>query len=328
MQTRRMFLASLAAAGALGNIGSALAPAPAHAEWPERPVTIIVPYAAGGNTDVMARMVASRLAQKLGQPFVVENRPGAAGAIAARFVAASAPDGYTLLFGTTAQTSVVPYTQKVPYDSLKDFAPIGIFGHSFSILGISTSVPATDLRSFIGYVKVNPVKVNYASGGTGSIGHLVSALFAVRAGLDIVHVPYKGGAPALTDLLAGHVQMYFGNSSEFRPYKDSDKIRIIAVGAVNRVEQLPDVPTIDEAYPGFSLTTWNGLLAPAGTPKAVLNRLSMETHDAAQDPVIARRLRELWIEPGAAKADELGEVIRGEQTIYRNAVKAAGITQN
>jgi tripartite-type tricarboxylate transporter receptor subunit TctC len=323
MCTRRALLTCLAAG--LGNIGIALAPA--HAGWPERQVTVIVPFAAGGVTDTMARLAADWFTRKLGQPFIVENRAGAAGAIAAQFVATASPDGYTLLFGTTGQTSIVPYTQRVRYDALRDLAPIGIFGQTFSILGISASVPATDLRTFIEYAKATPGKVNFASGGVGSFGHLVGALFAARAGLDIIHVPYKGGAPALSDLLAGQVQMYFGNSSDFLPYKESDKIRILAVNTPNRVAQLPNVPTISEIYPGFSLPTWNGLLAPARTPKAILAMLAKETHDAAQDPTIASRLRDLGIEPGTAVADELGEIIRGEQTIFRHAVKAAGLTK-
>jgi tripartite-type tricarboxylate transporter receptor subunit TctC len=321
MRTRRVLLGCLAAG--LGNI--AVAWPSAHAEWPERRATVIVPYAAGGNTDIMTRMVADWFTRKLGQPFTVENRAGAAGAIAAKFVAAAPPDGYTLLFGTSAQMSIVPYIEKVQYDPLKDFAPVGIFGHSFSILAISASVPATDVTSFIAYVKANPGKINYASAGVGGGAHLVGALFAARAGLDIVHVPYKGGAPALSDLLAGQVQMYFGNSPELLPYKESNQIRIIAVGMPHRVTQLPNIPAVDEIYPGFSMPAWNGLLAPAKTPKAIVDRLAKETRDAAQDLTIAGRLRDLGIEPGAAMLDDFRDIIRGEQSIFRSAVKIAGI---
>jgi tripartite-type tricarboxylate transporter receptor subunit TctC len=227
MCTRRVLLACLAA-----GLGNGIASAPALAGWPERQVTVIVPFAAGGLTDTMARMAADWFTRKLGQPFIVENRAGAGGVIAAQSVAAAPPDGYTLLFGTTGQISILPYTQKVRYEALRDFAPIGIFGQSFSILGISTSIPPTDLRTFIEYAKANPSKINYASGGIGSLAHLLGALFATRAGLDIVHVPYRGGAAPLSALLAGQVQMYFGNSSDFLPYKESNKIRILARGAV------------------------------------------------------------------------------------------------
>jgi tripartite-type tricarboxylate transporter receptor subunit TctC len=312
----------------MGGTAVAAASRLAQAEtYPVRPVAIIVPYAAGGNTDIMARMAADWLSQKLGQPFVVENRAGAGGAIAAQYVASAAPDGYTLLFGTTAQTSIVPFIQKVRYDPLKDFAAVGVYGNSFSILAIAAAVPATDLKSFIDYAKSNPGQVNYASGGVGTVGHLVGASFAARAGLDMVHVPYKGGSQVIAGLLAGEVQMYFGNSSEILPYYHTDKLKILAVGTPARVDQMPDVPAVAEVYPGFSLPAWNGVLAPAGTPKDIVSVLSREIHAAAQDAPTAKRLRELGIEPGTATADELADIIRGEQTLYADAVKAAGITQ-
>ena len=320
---RRRFLRLAAGAAAL----PALPHRAAAQGYPTRPVTLVVPYAAGGNTDIMARMAADWLTQKLGQPFIVENRAGAGGAIAAQYVASAAPDGYTLLFGTTVQTSIVPYIQKVRYDALKDFVAVGVYGNSFSILAIANTVPATDLKTFIDYVKANPGKVNYASGGVGTVGHLVGASFAARAGLDMVHIPYKGGSQVLAALLAGEVQMYFGNSSEILPYYHTDKLRILAVGTPARVAQLPDVPAIAEVYPGFSLPAWNGVLAPAGTPKAIVSTLSAQIHDAAQNPPTAKRLRELGIEPGTATADELADIIRGEQTIYADAVRAAGIAQ-
>ena len=269
---RRRFLRLAAGAVAL----PALPRRAAAQSYPTRPVTLVVPYAAGGNTDIMARMAADWLTQKLGQPFIVENRAGAGGAIAAQYVASSAPDGYVLLFGTTAQTSIVPYIQKVRYDPLKDFVAVGVYGNSFSILAIANTVPATDLKTFIDYVKANPGKVNYASGGVGTVGHLVGASFAVRAGLNMVHIPYKGGSQVLAALLAGEVQMYFGNSSEILPYYHTDKLRILAVGTPARVAQLPDVPAIAEVYPGFSLPAWNGVLAPAGTPKAIVSTLSAQ----------------------------------------------------
>jgi tripartite-type tricarboxylate transporter receptor subunit TctC len=299
----------------------------ASAAWPDHTVTMVVPYAAGGNTDIMARLAAQELEKKFGQAFIVENLPGAGGALGTHNVARATPDGYTLLFATTAQLSVLPYTQNINYAPLKDFVPIGVFGQSFSVLGIAKSVPATDLASFVAYAKANPGKLNYASGGPGTIGHLVAASFAKRAGLDMVHVPFNGGAPAMTDLLAGHVDMYFGNSSELLPYYKTADIKIIAVGTPQRVSQFPDVPAVAELYPGFSLPAWNGLLAPAGTPKAIIDVLSDKVHEVTQDPAVQQRLRQLGIEPGGATSGELAEIINGEQPIFKAAVAAAGIAR-
>jgi tripartite-type tricarboxylate transporter receptor subunit TctC len=298
----------------------------ARADWPERPVSVVVPYAAGGNTDIMARLASDALTQKLGQAFVVENKPGAGGAIATQFIASSPPDGYRLLFASTAQTSIVPYAQKIKYDPVKDLAPIAIFGQSFSVLAISAKTPAKDLNGFIAYAKANPGKVNYGSGGVGTVAHLISASLGLRAGVEMVHVPYKGGSQSVADLLSGQIDMYFGNSAEILPFATSDKIRLIAVGTLKRVKQLPDVPSVAEVLPGSSMPAWNGFLAPAGTPRAIIDLVSRETLAAAQLPTTSQKLFELGIEPGAASADEHAAIIRDEQGVYAAAVKAAGIT--
>ncbi len=316
---RRLFL-TLASVVAIG-----LGARAARAAWPDHPVTVIVPYAAGGNTDIMARLASDELQKALGQPFIVENRPGAGGALGAQYVARAAPDGYTLLFGTTAQLSILPHIQKINYKPLTDFEPICVFGQSFSILGVNRSVPATDLAGFIAYARANPGKINYASGGVGTVGHLVAALFAARAGLTMAHVPYKGGSQSMTDLLGGQVQMYFGNSSELLPYKDSDRIRLIAVGTPGRVAQLPDVPAVAELYPGFSLPAWNGFLAPAGTPREIVDQVAKVALAGAASADVSRKLHDLGIDPGVAGPDALASVIKGEQALYQDAVKAAGI---
>ena len=187
---------------------------PAFAAWPEKTVTVVVPYAAGGNTDIMARLATEWLSNRLDQRFIVENRVGAGATLGTAYVAKAGPDGYTVLFGAAPQLLVAPLVQKVTYDARKDFAPVAVFGTGPQVLGISADVPAKNLREFVAYAKANPGKINYASGGVGTAGHLTGALLAARGGLDMVHVPYKGGLPALTDLLAGQVQMYFGNASE------------------------------------------------------------------------------------------------------------------
>ncbi len=235
-------------------------------DWPTKPVTVVVPFAAGGNTDVMARMSSNRLATELKQTFVVENRVGAGGALAAAYVAQAAPDGYTLLFGAAPQIAVVPRIQKVSYDPLKDLAPVSVFGTGPFILAINADIPAKTMQEFVAYGKGR--KLNYGSGGTGSIGHLSGALFVARAGFDSVHIPFKGGGPAMTSLVGGQIDMYFGNASEIIPHAETGKVRILGVATDQRMQQLPNVPTISELFPNFSLNSWNGFLAPAKTPQA------------------------------------------------------------
>src|SRR5438128_4694309 len=239
--------------------------------WPQRPVKVVVPFVAGGNTDNQARIVSERLAATLGQPFVVENRVGAGGAIAAEFVAKSPPDGYTLFFAASPQFSL-PLLQKVNFDPYKDFIPVSIVGTNPFVLGIHASVPARTVKEFVDYVKARPGQLNYASAGAGTTTHLTGALFLSRAGLKMAHVAYKGGAQAVADLVGGQVQMYFGNASELIQHSQSGKVRMLGVSRAKRTPQLPDVPAIAETYPGFATGTWNGYLAPAGTPQPIGER--------------------------------------------------------
>ena len=302
-----------------------VASGPAFAAWPEKTVTVVVPYAAGGNTDIMARLATEWLSNRLGQRFIVENRVGAGATLGTAYVAKADPDGYTVLFGAAPQLLVAPLVQKVTYDARKDFAPVAVFGTGPQVLGVSADVPAKNLREFVAYAKANPGKINYASGGVGTAGHLTGALLAARGGLDMVHVPYKGGLPALTDLLAGQVQMYFGNASELVPHKTSDKIRLIAVSLSKRMSQLPDVEAAAEMFPGFNLAAWNGFVAPAATPRPILELLAKETAAAAKDSKIAQRLIELGIEPGDVTLEAFSREIEGSRPAYEEAVKAAGL---
>jgi tripartite-type tricarboxylate transporter receptor subunit TctC len=309
-----------------GLIAGILSVAPGRADaqdWPTRAVTVVVPFAAGGNTDIMARMASQRLAEELKQPFVVENRVGAAGALAATHVAKAAPDGYTLLFGAAPLIAVVPQIQKVTYDPIKDFAPVSIFGTGPFVLGISSAIPAKTVPEFVAYAKSR--QINYGSAGQGSIGHLSGALFVSRAGLDAVHIPYRGGAPALAALLAGQIEMYFGNASELIPQADSGKIRILGVATERRMTQLPDVPTIGEFYPNFQLSSWNGFLAPARTPKEIVDKLAKHTIAAAKDPKIGEQLVKLGIEPNGTTPAEFTAVISKEQPLFDAAIKAANV---
>jgi len=292
--------------------------------YPERPVHVIVPFVAGGNTDNQARIVSERLHESLGQPFVVENKVGAGGAIAAEYVAKAPRDGYTLFFAASPQFSL-PLVQKVNFDPYKDFAPISIVGTNPFVLGVHISVPATTLKEFVDYVKTRPGQLNFASAGAGTTTHLTAALFLARAGLKMTHVPYKGGAQAVADLVGGQVQMYFGNASELIQHSQSGKIRLLGVSSAKRTPQLADVPAIAESYPGFSTGTWNGYLAPIGTPQPVIERLAQAIATAVREPATVERLRKIGVEPLGNTPAQFAELLQREAPIWRDAVKAAGI---
>ena len=294
-------------------------------DWPQRTVRVIVPFASGGNTDTIARIVTERLSATLGQPFVVENRVGAGGAIAAESVAKSAPDGYTLLMAAVSQIAILPYIQKIAYDPVKDFAPVSNIGTNPFVLGVHESVPARNVREFVEYVKSRPGQLNYASGGNGTIGHLSGALFISRAGLSMTHVPYKGGGPAVADLVAGTVQMYFGNASELIQHSKSGRIRLLGVSSEGRAPQLPEIPAIAESFAGFRTLTWNGLLAPAGTPPAIVSRLSTEVQKIVREPAVAARLTSIGVDPLGSTPAEFAEMIRTDSVTWQEAVKAAGL---
>jgi len=311
----------LAAALLLLSAGAALAQA-----WPQKPVKIVVPFAAGGNTDGIARVTAERLTAVLGQQVLVENRAGANGAIAAEFVARAAPDGYTLLMAAMPLVAVLPVVAKQAYDPVKDFAPVSNIGSNPFVLGVHKSVPASNVREFVAFIRANPGKFNYASGGSGSVSHLSAALFVKRAGLEMTHVSYKGGAPAVADLLGGQVQMYFGNLSELAPHAAGGNLRIIGVSSEKRAKQLPEVPTIAESgFAGFRTLTWNGLMAPAGTPPAIVARLAQEVSTITATPAVAQRLEQLGVDPIGNTPQQFADTIRADIALWADAVKAANL---
>ena len=317
--TRGPAVAAMLMAGILAS------PARAQSDWPTGPITIVVPYAAGGNTDIMARLLADSLGKSLKQAVSVDNKGGAGGAIGADFVARSAKDGYTLLFGTTAQVSVVPYVQHVHYDAKTAFAPVSIYGTNPNILAINAALPVKNVAELIAYAKAHPNEVNYGSGGIGSIAHLASALFAKQAGIELQHVPYKGGSQTITELLAGHIQMYLGNTSEILPMATAAELRLLAVSSAQRLPDVPDLPTIGETLPGYVVDAWNGLLAPAGVPQAALTRLEAETIKAAHDPDVVGKLRKLGIVAAGSTSANFRSTIVGEDALYRGIVESAGI---
>ena len=299
-----------------------LAPAPALAQaidWPARTVTVIGPYAAGGNSDIMARMLSQRLSEELKQRFIVENRVGAGGATAAAHVAQSAPDGYTVFFAASPQIGLVPYVQKVTYDPRKDFAPVSAFGSGPFVLAINAAIPSLTVAEFVNYAKAR--QINYGSAGIASVGHLSGALFVSRNGLDAVHVPFRGGGPAMIALLGGQIDMYFGNASEIIPHAESGKVRILGVAAEQPIKQLPNVPPIK----GNAVPTWNGLFVPAKTPKPIIDKLAEHAIAAAKDPEIIAQLRKLGIEPHGTTPEEFAEWMKRDQPLFDAAIKAANL---
>lgn len=300
--------------------------AQAQTAWPQKPIRIVVPFAAGGNTDTIARVIAERFTQSLGQAVVVENKVGAGGAIAAEFVAKAPADGYTLMMAAMPVMAVLPVVGKTNFDPLKDFVPISNVGSNPFVMGIHKSVPANTVSEFVTYIRKNPNKFNYASGGSASVSHLSAALFVKRAELDMTHISYKGGAPAVTDLLAGNVQMYFGNFSELYPHLSGGNIRIIGVSSDKRATQLPQVATIAESgFPGFKTVTWNGLMAPAGTPSAVVARLAEAVKDALASEGTLMKFQQMGVDPIGSSPKEFADTLRNDIAIWSEAAKAANL---
>jgi tripartite-type tricarboxylate transporter receptor subunit TctC len=295
--------------------------------WPERPVMLILPYPPGGTIDTQARIMVERLAARLGQPFVIQNKPGATGAIATEFVARAQPDGYTLLFASSAQLTSVPMTEKVNYRT-EDLVPISASGNGPMILAINAKVPARGLEEFIAYANTSPGKYSYASAGTGSVAHLVGALFVARAKLDLLHVPYRGGGPAVTDLMGGQIAMYFGNSADLLPHAANDAIRIIGVSTPQRMRQLPNVPAVSEVLPGFEMTGWQGFLAPARTPQPIVDLLAREIQAIAREPGVIDKLGAVGVDAISTSPAQFIAMIRNEQGVYAEAIKAAGLKRN
>ena len=295
-------------------------------DWPVRPIKLIVPFAAGGNTDSIARLVSERLTSSLGQPVVVENKLGAGGGIAAEFVAKASPDGYTLLMAAMPVMAILPVISKTNYDPIRDFQPISNIGSNPFVMGVHKSIPANNVQEFVSFIKKNPGKFNFASGGSGSVSHLTPALFLKRADLDMTHIAYKGGAPAVADLLSGNVQMYFGNLSELQPHVSGGLIKIIGVSSERRASQLPLVPTISESgYPGFKTVTWNGLMAPANTPQVVVQKLSDAVKDMMSSEASRQRLLSLGVDPIGNTPREFADTVKLDITIWSEAAKAANL---
>jgi tripartite-type tricarboxylate transporter receptor subunit TctC len=322
MITKRIVLAALAATTM--SMGAAAQPL----DWPQHPVRVIGPYAAGGNADVLARLTGQRLSEAFGQQFVAENRVGGNGVIAAEAVAHAPPDGYTLMWAVLPPVAIQPAMTKVPYDPVKDFAPISAIGINPFVLAVHKDVPVKTLAEFVAYVRAQPQKLSYASAGIGSLNHLSMALFLKLAGIEMVHVPYKGNAPAMADVVAGHVPAIFTNLSDALPQAAAGNIRLIGVSSDKRAAQIPDVPTVaEQGYPTFKTQTWNALMAPAATDPAIIARLADEVARAAKDPAFAVRLARLGVDPLGNSPAEFAALIAADISFWAEAVKIAGVKE-
>jgi tripartite-type tricarboxylate transporter receptor subunit TctC len=296
------------------------------AEYPSRPVTLVVAFTPGGASDVLARILGRKLEQILGQPFVIDNRPGAGGNVAAEAVAHAAPDGYTLLAGNNAilATNAALY-KKINFDPEADFAPIGLIGSQANILVVNPTLPVKSLAELIALAKANPGKLNFASSGHGLAAHLAGELFKAEAKIDIVHVPYKGAAPALQDVIAGHVQMMFATASSVVSHIQDGKVRPLAVATLKRTAVLPDVPTIDElGIKNFDATTWHGLVAPARTPKDIVATLNQALVATLDDPGVKKSLGDLGVDIIGGSPEDFAAYIKSEIPKWTAIIKASG----
>ena len=307
--------------GALAS-GTAIAQA-----YPTRTIRLVVPFPPGGATDIITRSVAQKLSEQLGQSVVVDNKPGAGGSIGSDLVAKAAPDGYTILMATTSTHSIGPaLNPKLPYNPERDFAPVSLVATSPNLLVVTPTIPVNNLKEFIAYAKAHPGQLNYASSGTGTIVHLSGELFKSMTGLDIVHVPYKGTALALPDLINGQVTMIFDNIVSAMPQVKSGKVKVLAISSAKRSSLVPDVPTMAEAgLPGYTSDTYFGVFAPPGTPKEIVDRLSRELAKAVNAPDVKERLAGQGAEAVGGSPADLAKAVRADAEKWGKVIKNAGV---
>lgn len=292
-----------------------------------QPIKLIVPFATGGPTDIAARIIAPRLSASLGRTVVVENKVGATGAIGAEFVAKAAPDGNTILFGTSSIMGANPaMTPKLPYDPIKDFSPVGLVATIENVLVVHPSVPANNIQELIRYAKANPGKLNYGSSGLGSTYHLGAELFASQTGISLSHVPYKGQGPAAQDLLAGHIQLMFDSFNSASPNIKSGRVRALGIASAKRHADLPELPTIQEqGVNGYLTTIWVAFYLPAKTPKAIVDKQSAELIQVLQNPEVKESFAKLGMQSASNTPDELGALTKTELAKWTKVVKEANI---
>jgi tripartite-type tricarboxylate transporter receptor subunit TctC len=318
---RRQFLHLAAGAAALPAVSRA-----ARAQtYPTRPVRIIVGFAPGGATDLMARLIGQWLSERLGQPFVIENRPGANSNIGTEAVVNAAPDGHTLLLAASPNAINASLYDKLSFNFIRDVAPVAGIHREPNVMKVNPSVPVKTVAEFIAHAKANPGKINMASGGNGSPSHVSGELFKMMTGVNLVHVPYRGAGPALVDLLGGQVQVNFSTMSSSIEYVRAGKLRALAVTTPTRSPALPDVPTVAEFVPGYESSYWTGVGAPKNTPAEIVDKLNKEINAALADPKITARLTDLGSKPLAGSPADFGKLIAEETEKWAKVVKFAGI---
>ncbi|WP_454675099.1 Bug family tripartite tricarboxylate transporter substrate binding protein [Achromobacter pestifer] len=309
-------------------LGLALtAPALSQAAWPEKPITLVVPWAAGGSTDILARVLSEGLTQSLGQSVIVENRSGASGNIGTTFVARAKPDGYTLLVGSmSTHTMNQALYSNMPFDGVKDFTPIAELALVTNTMVVHPSVPAANLKEFIAYVKERPDTVAYASAGQGSTNHLSAALFEKAAGVKMMHIPYRGGAPAVLDTVAGRTQVLFSAGTQTLPHVQTGKLKLLAVTEDKRSPLLPEVPTVAETLPGYELSVWYGAFGPAGMPPELTARLNREINLILKRPDVIKKMGDMGVLLTETTPEQFGQILVRDADQYGKLIKELGIT--
>ncbi len=299
----------------------------AQQAYPSRPIRLIVPYPAAGPNDMLARSINDALGRRLGQQVIIDNRGGAATVIGAEIAAAAAPDGYTLLLATVTTLAVAPaLATKRPFDPERDFVPISMLGAQPYLLGLHPSVPASSIQQLIAHAKANPGKLSFASAGVGTSAHLAGEMFKYMAEINVVHVPYKGGGPALNDLMSGQVAYMFGGVSGTIAHRQSGKIRVLAVTSAQRSPAVPDIPTIAESgIPGYATSTWNSLVAPRGTPKAIVDKLNTEANAVLNQPDVKERFTKQGIDAEGGTPAQLQAHVKAEIARFNALIKAIGL---
>jgi tripartite-type tricarboxylate transporter receptor subunit TctC len=320
MRVLRILLASLAVIASFANVKGAMAQA-----YPARPVRVVVGYPPGGLSDIVARIICQSLSERLGQPFIIENRPGAASNIATEAVVHAPADGYTLLVVNPANATSATFYDKLNFNFIRDIAPVAGIIRAAIIMEVNPSVPATTVPEFIAYAKAHPGKVNFASAGNGTNLHLTGELFKMMTGVNLVHVPYRGSAPALTDLIGGQVQVMFDNLPSSIEHVRTGKLRALAVTTSMRSPALPDLPTVGDFVSGFEASVWQGIGAPKNTPPGIIERLNKEINAALADPKVSAQLANLGSTVLALSPAELGQLIADETAKWGKVIRTANI---
>lgn len=306
---------------------SCAALAPAQAAWPEKNVSVVVPWAPGGSTDILARMLAENLTRSLGQTFIVENKPGASGNIGSNLVAKAKPDGYTLLVGSMSTHAMNgALYAKMPFDPVGDFTPIALIALVTNTMVTNAAVPAKTIQELIAYAKANPGKLNYASAGMGSTNHISAAMFEKAAGITMNHVPYKGGAPAVLDTVSGQTQVLFSASTQTLPHVKTGKLNLIAVTEDKRAALLPETPTVAEVLPGFELVVWYAVFAPKNLPADITNKLNAEINKTLAQPAVIEKMRAIGVELVQSTPEGFAKTLNADTARYTKLIKELNIT--